>query len=274
MGFSFLSFAILNTREETTMPRIQVNDVELYYEVNGAGPALLLLHGLGSSTRDWEAQVPEFCKKYKVVTFDLRGHGRSDKPSGPYSPGLFAADTAGLLTALGIESAHVVGESLGGAVAFQLAISFPARVRTLVIVNSAPMMADKQTAEQRVAVVRQHGVRAMGELLGKGLFPKPEQASLRATFTERWAENDPQAYIEATLSLVGWDVTDRLGSIRCPTLVISADQDYWPLAAKEAYTKLIPGARLVVIPDSHHALPIEKPQEFNTVLWQFMKAQG
>ncbi len=254
--------------------KMHVNDVDLYYEVSGSGPALLLLHGLGSSTRDWEAQVPEFCKEFKVVTFDMRGHGRSDKPSGPYSVKMFAADTADLLAALDIPSAHVVGESLGGAVAFQLAISFPEKLRSLVIVNSAPMMADRQTAEQRVAVVRQHGMRAMGELLSQSLFPKPELESLRATFIERWAANDPEAYIQSTLSLVGWDVTDQLGSIRCPALVISADQDYWPLAAKEAYTKLIPGARLVVFPDSHHALPLEKPHEFNAELLRFLKTQG
>ncbi len=256
------------------MPKIHVNDVNLYYEVTGAGPALLLLHGLGSSTRDWEAQVPEFCKTYQVITFDMRGHGQSDKPKGPYRVPMFAADTAALLAALGINSAHVVGESLGGAVAFQFAISYPELLRSLVIVNSAPIMADKQTTDQRVAVVRQHGMRAMGELLGKGLFPKPEHDPLRATFIERWAANDPEAYIESTLSLVGWDVTSQLGSIRCPALVISADQDYWPLSAKEAYTKLIPGARLVIVPDSHHALPIEKPQEFNAILEQFLKAQG
>lgn len=256
------------------MPKIRVNDINLYYEVSGAGPALLLLHGLGSSTRDWEAQVREFCKTYQVITFDLRGHGQSDKPKGPYWVPMFAADTAGLLAALGIPSAHVVGESLGGAVGFQFAISYPELLRSLVIVNSAPMMADKQTADQRVAVVRQHGMRAMGEMLSASLFPQPEHAPLRATFIEHWAANDPEAYIESTLSLVGWDVTNQLGSIRCPTLVISADQDYWPLSVKEAYTKLIPGARLVVVADSHHALPIEKPHEFNEILEQFLKARG
>jgi len=116
-------------------------------------------------------------------------------------------------------------------------------------------------------------MRAMGQALSPNLFPKPEQASLRETFVERWAANDPQAYIEATRSMLGWDVTDRLGSITCPVLVIGSDQDYGPLAAKEAYRQLMPHARLAVIPDAHHAVPMERPEAFNSVLLQFLAEQ-
>src|SRR5215471_21288766 len=101
------------------MPQIVANQINLYYEINGAGQPLVLIHGLGSSLRDWEPQVAELCKTFQVITFDLRGHGRSDKPAGPYSIEQFAADLAGLLGALGVGSAHVAGISLGGAVGFQ-----------------------------------------------------------------------------------------------------------------------------------------------------------
>ncbi len=217
------------------MPKIVVHDVNLHYEINGQGQPLVFIHGLGSSSRDWEYQVAEFAGAYEVITFDLRGHGQSDKPAGPYSLPLFASDTAGLLQALGVASAHVVGISLGGGVAFQLAVDYPALLRTLTIVNSAPALVGmtqdaQQEIERRVGIVRQLGMRAMGEELSANLFPKPEQAPLRQTFVERWAENDPRAYIDATLSMVGWNVADRLGSIRCPTLVIAADQDYSPVA--------------------------------------------
>ena len=114
----------------------------------------------------------------------------------------------------------------------------------------------------------------MGQVLGERLFPKPEHASLRATFVERWAENDPRAYMDATRALDGWDVTDKLGSIRTPTLVISADQDYTPVAVKETYTKLMPNARLVVIPDAHHATPMEQPLKFNAALTEFLSKQN
>jgi len=258
------------------MPQVHVNNIDLYYQVHGSGQPVVFIHGLGSSTRDWELQVAEFSKTFKVITFDLRGHGQSDKPPGPYSMRLFASDTAGLLQALGIESAYIVGLSLGGGVAFQLAIDAPALVKKLVIVNSAPELIvrtfkDRLMVWQRFAIVKLLGMRKMGEVLSKRLFPKAEHANLRATFVERWAENDTRAYQEAMRAMIGWSVTDKLGSLRCPTLIVTADQDYTPVAVKEEYTKLIPGARLVVIPDSHHATPVEQPQKFNEAVIEFLK---
>ena len=261
------------------MPTIKSNNINLNYEVNGDGQPLLLIHGLGSSARDWELQVTEFSKTYKVITFDLRGHGQSDKPPGPYSMPLFSSDTAGLLRALGVESAHVVGLSLGGGIAFQLAVDSPALVRTMVIVNSAPELVvrtfkDQLGVWQRFAIVRLLGMRRMAEVLSKRLFPNTEHALLRATFVERWAENDPRAYENAMRAMIGWSVTAKLGSIGCPTLVIAADQDYTPVALKEAYTRLMPNARLVVIPDAHHATPVEQPAQFNAVLAEFLVNQS
>ena len=261
------------------MPNTNIGGINLYYEVSGKGQPLLLIHGLGASTRDWEFQVPEFSRTYQVITFDLRGHGQSDKPPGPYTIPLSASDTAGLLKALGVGPAHIVGLSLGGAVAFQLAVDSPSLLRTIVIVNSGPAgfrdtPEDRLGLEQRIQIVKQQGMRAMGQVLSQRLFPKPEHASLRATFVERWAENDPRAYMDATRALDGWDVTDKLGSIRTPTLVISADQDYTPVAVKETYVKLMPNARLVVIPDAHHATPMEQPLKFNAALTEFRSKQN
>jgi pimeloyl-ACP methyl ester carboxylesterase len=257
------------------MPKIAANNIELYYETQGKGPALVFIHGLGSSARDWELQVAGFSKTYTVITFDLRGHGQSDKPPGAYSLPMFAADTAGLLHALGIESAHVVGLSLGGCVAFQLSVDHPALLKTMIIVNSAPTMGGntaefKQEIRRRVAIVQQRGMRAMGEDLSKNLFPKAAHAAIRQTFVERWAENEPRPYIASLLSMSGWSVVDQLGSIHCPTLIIAADQDYSPVAVKEAYVKLMPNARLVVIPEAHHATPTEEPKKFNAVLASFL----
>lgn len=257
------------------MALISANAINLYYEVHGDGHPLVFIHGLGSSTSDWESQVPEFSKSYRVITFDLRGHGQSDKPNGPYHIPMLAADLAGLLQALRIPSAHLVGLSLGGAVAFQFALDYPATVRTLTIVNSGPSLGGtpeeaRQEIERRVGIVQQLGMRAMGEALAPALFPNSEQATLRETFVKRWAENDPRAYIEATRSLLGWNVEDQLGTIKCPTLILAADQDYTPVATKEAYVKRIPYARLVVIPEAHHATPIEKPEKFNAALKEFL----
>ena len=250
------------------MPRMLANGVELYNEVSGAGQPVLLIHGLGSSSTDWQSQVAELSRSYQVITFDLRGHGQSDKPAGPYTMAMFAADTVGLLQALGVSTAHIVGLSLGGGIAFQLAVDVPAVTKTLVIVNSAPALVARSLKErlmiwQRLAIVRLLGMRKMGEVLSTRLFVRPEQGALRHTFVERWAATDKRAYLASLRAMIGWSVTSRLAAIRCPTLIIAADQDYTTVAVKEAYAAKIPNARVVTIPDSRHALPLEKPDEFN-----------
>jgi 3-oxoadipate enol-lactonase len=257
------------------MPIISANHINLYYEEHGNGQPLVFINGLGSSTRDWEFQVPEFSKSYRVITFDMRGHGQSEKPAGPYHIPMFAADLASLFQALSIPSAHLVGLSLGGTVAFQFAIDYPAKVKTLTIVNSGPSLGGtpeeaRQEIERRVGIVQQLGMRAMGEALSPNLYPKPEQTALRETFVKRWAENDPSAYIEATRSFLGWNVEEQLGKIQCPTLILASDQDYSPVATKEAYVKRIPKGQLVVISDAHHTLPLELPEKFNAALRDFL----
>ena len=145
----------------------------------------------------------------------------------------------------------------------------------MVIVNSAPEMVvrtfkDRVRVWQRFAIVRLLGMRKMGEVLSKRLFPKNEHETLRELFVESWAKNDSRAYQAAMRAMVGWSVTDKLGSIKCPALIITADQDYTSVALKEEYTKLLPNAQLVVIPDAHHATPVEQPDLFNTVLMDFI----
>ena len=261
------------------MPTLDVNGIGLYYEIAGPGEPLLFLHGLGSCSQDWEFQAAEFSKDYRVISIDLRGHGQSARPRGPYSIPMLAADAAGLLRALGVEAAHVVGLSLGGAVAFQLAVSFPSTVKSLVIVNSAPD-AKVRTVRQRLmvatrlAMVRLLGLRRVGAALSKKLFPGPGLAGVRATFMERFVRNDRDSYLAALRDLFGWSVSSQIGSITCPTLVIAADNDYTPVATKEACVARISGAKLEVIPNSRHALPVEKPQCFNAVLRSFLEEQS
>ena len=260
------------------MPKLRVGDVQLWYELQGSGQPVVFIHGLGSSGRDWEAQVAAFAPHYQTLVFDLRGHGQSDKPPGPYSMAQFAADTAALVTSLGLAPAHIVGLSLGGGIAFQLAADRPDVVRSLVIVNSGPALQVRTLQEklviwQRLAIVRLLGMRAMGQTLSQRLFPKPEHADLRTTFVQRWAENDQAAYLAAFRAMVGWSVLDKLPTIQQPTLIVAADQDYTPVAVKEAYAKRLPNARLAVIPDARHATPVEVPDRFNQVVLDFLAQQ-
>jgi len=261
------------------MPTQRVCDIDLYYESTGEGQPLLFIHGLGSSARDWELQVAFFSPDYQVVTYDVRGHGRSDKPPGPYSTPLFADDTAELIRSLGIAPVHVVGISMGGMITFQLAVDAPELVKSLVIVNSAPelilhTLRDRLQFFQRLLIVRLVGMRKMGEVLGARLLPKPEHQDLRREFVERWAQNDKRAYLDSMRALVGWSVSARLSEIKAPTLVVAADKDYSPVSVKEAYVARMLHAELVVISDSRHATPVEQPAVFNEAVAAFLARKG
>ncbi|MCO8162320.1 alpha/beta hydrolase [Pseudomonas sp. 21LCFQ010] len=250
----------------------------LHYEEYGQGSPVLLLHGLGSSGLDWEYQIPALAAQYRVITLDIRGHGRSDKPRERYSIKGFSADVEALIEHLHLEPVHVVGLSMGGMIGFQLAVDHPQWLRSLCIVNSGPQVKVRSANEvwqwfKRWSLARLLSMQALGQALGKLLFPRPDQADLRRKIAERWARNDKRAYLASFDAIVGWGVQERLSRISCPTLVISGDRDYTPVAVKQAYVKLIRNARLVVIENSRHATPLDQPEAFNRTLLQFIAAQ-
>ncbi len=257
------------------MPYIQVNGISLYYEEAGQGQPLLFINGLGLSTRSWVNQVEHFSRKFRVVTFDPRGHGKSDKPSGPYSIAMFASDTAGLIRTLDLSPSHIIGLSMGGMTGFQLAVSSPELVKAMVIVNSGPefilrTLKQKLEMAKRELIVRFLGMRKMGRILSRRLFPKPEQEELRGFMARLWAENDRYAYRESLRALKGWSVVEGLRDIRVPTLIVSADQDYTPVVYKQWYADQIPGAELTIISDSRHATPVDQPLRFNQAVMEFL----
>jgi pimeloyl-ACP methyl ester carboxylesterase len=257
------------------MPYINIGEIELFYNVHGEGEPLVLIHGLGSSTRDWELQLTPFTKHFQVITLDLRGHGKSSKPAGPYSMEMLAKDTAQLIQQLKLKSGHILGISLGGMVAFQLVLDYPHLVRSLVITNSTVDMVPKSIKErlaiwQRVMIVRLMGMEKMGQVLADRFMPHPEQKELREVFIQRWGENDKTAYLEALKGIVGWSVKDRLAEIKCPALIIGADGDYFPVEEKEAYVSMIPNSKLVIVENSRHALPAERPEDFNNIVLGFL----
>lgn len=265
------------------MPSIHVNRTGINYESHGQGETLLFIHGLGSSIRDWENQIRHFSGHYRVIALDLRGHGRSDKPQGPYSCELFASDIAGFIRLLGVGPAHIVGLSLGGFIGCQLAVDHRGLVRSLVMVNSVPGL-PRDTVRDRLRIqwalllrqliVRWFGMRALGRFLGKRLFPRVDQEALRQDFIERWAENDKHAYLSSLATVSEWGLEHRLGAIACPTCLISGEHDFFPLSLKEACVKTMPDARLVVIPDSGHFTPLDEPDRFNEALMSFLSEQG
>ncbi|MDX1366780.1 alpha/beta hydrolase [Pseudomonas sp.] len=248
---------------------------QLHYEEYGKGAPVLLVHGLGSSTRDWEYQLPELAAHYRVIAIDIRGHGRSDKPRERYSIAGFAEDVAALIEHLGLDRVHLVGISMGGMIGFQLGVDRPELLKSLCIVNSGPEVKAKSPRDfleiaKRWSLSRLLSLDTIAKALGKLLFPKPEQAELRRKIEERWPLNDKRAYLASLDAIIGWGVRERLARITCPTLVIAADRDYTPITQKEAYVKEMPNARLLVIEDSRHATPLDQPQRFNSSLLAFL----
>lgn len=259
------------------MAYAKINGAQLHYEIQGEGAPMLFVHGLGSSGRDWEKQVASFSGDYRILTVDLRGHGRSERPAGPYSIAGFAADLAALLRRLDLAPVHLVGLSLGGTVALQLAADHPELIRAAVIVNSGPDLRPHTLAQRlqllaRRVLIRTLGLKPFGRILGKRLFPDAANADDLRMFEQRFADNTVGPYLASLDAVMRCDLTPRLKEIRCPVLVVGADQDYWPVSAKEAYVNQMPNARLAVIPDARHAVPVERPDAFNRVLRDFLAA--
>ena len=257
------------------MSHLRNGNCNLHYEEYGQGSPVVLLHGLGSSMQDWENQKEALSANHKLILLDLRGHGRSDRPKGKYSIEGFANDVLALLDHLQLQKVHLVGISMGGMVAFQIAVDQPQRLLSLTIVNSSPEVRVNSLASavqlgKRWLFSRLLSMHSIGVMISTMLFPKPEQAHLREQVVERWRLNDKHAYLASLDAIIGWGVRDRLNRITCPVLVISADQDYTPVAQKQAYVDELARAKLLVITDSHHATPVDQPQQFNQALLEFI----
>jgi pimeloyl-ACP methyl ester carboxylesterase len=262
------------------MSRVIVNNLSIYYELHTpAKPTgrhtLLFLHGLGSSARDWQHQLDAFSDRYPVLLVDLRGHGQSDKPAGPWSIAQMAEDMAALVNYLSIAPVHVVGLSMGAQVGLQLALDHPDLVASITAVNSPADMVprrlqDRLTVLQRRLLVKVLGMRKVGCVISARLFPGDDFSDVRKQFADRWAQNDAAAYQSALDAILQWDISAELHRIHQPLLVVAASDDYTPLAWKQRIVELAPDATLKIIEDSRHATPVERPDAFNVVLNQFL----
>ena len=261
------------------MPILSCNSTNLYYEIYGEGNPLLFIHGLGSSSHDWKAQIEYFSKHYQVVVFDIRGHGKSDKATGEYSISLFTEDVSCLIKKLALEEVHVTGISLGGMIAMQQAIDQPELVKSLIIVNSFSEFPQNTFKERfqvflRFFIVRVMGMRKMGKVLANKLFPKPEHKQIREDMAMRWAKNDIKAYLKSMRAILNWKITERLNEISCPTLIIGAEFDYTPISEKKLITSRIKNAKLSIIKNSRHGTPLDQAVIFNKTLETFLAKQN
>lgn len=258
------------------MSKIQVNGIALDYEAYGKGDVLLLLHGLGSTKKDWDAQVPFFSKKWRVIALDLRGHGDSTKPLNDYGVAFMAEDIKQFLDKLTIKKATIVGFSMGGAVAFQMAVSYPEYLNNLVIVNSSPDFNNMgKTGEDlltnRTQFLETKGVEALAKEISFNMFPEDHQTDLRNAFEARCKKNEYNAYYKSFVTLMTWGLGEKIKDITTRTLVVASDMDYTPVSFKEAYVKNLPNAELIVIKNSRHGVVIDQPKAFNVALQKFLE---
>ncbi|MGD0205397.1 MAG: alpha/beta fold hydrolase [Dehalococcoidia bacterium] len=263
------------------MPEVRVNDIQLYYEVQGQGEPLVLIAGLGGNTRGWDMQIPTFSREFQVVAFDNRGSGRSDKPATRYTIRMFADDTAGLMDALGIASAHVYGQSMGGFIAQELALSYPQRVRTLVLGSTSCGGRQAVAASpEHLALMASLSTLSPEEAAGKNLSLLYSAEFIARKRDELIARFLAEAELRAPLDAFGQQVQaamrhnayDRLPQIRCPTLIISGSDDkIVPAENSRILAERIPNAELVVLPRAGHGYPVECADESNAIVLDFLR---
>lgn len=257
------------------MPYCNNNGTNIHFLDGGSGLPLILLHGLGSHSKDWHPQYHFFNQCYRVIAIDLRGHGKSDSPQQAYSVPQYASDVLAVMNHLDIHQAHLVGFSMGGMTAFQLAVDAPERIHSLTIINSGPHVDStnlkiKMLFFLRITIIHLLGMRTLGKLIARNLFPNTDKQALYKEFVEHISQIPKQTYIRTLKSFLGWNVSDKLNRLSMPVLIVAADQDYTPLSKFKAYARLIPNAQLVVIENSRHATPMDQPDKLNQVIDQFL----
>lgn len=257
------------------MEWIETNGVVLRYELSGAGQVpLLLIHELGGSLEFWDPVLPAFQQDFRVVRYDLRGFGMSEKVRVLRLDDLLG-DIAGLLDALAItEPCHVVGPALGAGIALAFAARYPARVRRLAVSSPATGVPAERRAQslERADLVARGGMRASVDQSLARSYPERFRGERQRfeQYRRRWLANDPEGFAAINRMLTEIDVTPHLGRIACPTLVIGCTYDtIRPAHDVEALARHIPGARYVEAA-SGHFMPHQTPELFLETVLPFL----
>ena len=240
----------------------------------------MLVHGLGGTGADiWKHQIAELAESFRVVTYDLRGSGRSEVSPGPYSIGLLCDDLRALVDALALGRVALVAHSMGGSIALTYAGRYSGDVTALVGIGAPAEFPDQARTglEARAQTVEADGMDAVAETVAtNGVSPtfREGQPEEFRKLVAMLAANDPAGYAAQCRALVGLDIADRLGNITAPTLLISGDRDgVSPPAVTEANAGRIPGGRFTIVEDCGHILTWEKPAELAQTAWPFLREQ-
>jgi pimeloyl-ACP methyl ester carboxylesterase len=266
------------------MPYLQLRDLKLYYEVHGEGRPFLFISETACHGEVWKPyQIPEFSRDHRVIIYDQRGTGRTDKPSVQYTTTTLADDAAALLDHLGADQAIVYGHSMGGRIAQLVALDHPQKVSKLILASSGASHSTRGIP-----------LKMCLELVEKGYEKYARAHAVRIGFTERFVSEHPErveeflkirlanlppleSYLLHVMARQAHDTGDRLKDIRVPTLVMVGDDEakttsdisHW--ASAEILARSIPNAKLVVLPDSGHYYFFAKPEETNRAIREFLR---
>lgn len=255
-----------------------VSGVRLYYEMEGEGHPVLLLHPVGLDLTCWDDQVEALAPRFRVLRVDLRGHGRSGVPPLPYTLQALAEDVHALLRTLQLAPAHVIGLSLGGMVAQLLALDHPEAVRSLVLADTnctLPPQARPVMIERGEAAKRGGMAAVVDTTLERWFTPEFMGARVVARCRDRLLADDVGAWAATWRAISELNTEPRLKEIKVPTLVITGEKDVSaPVSRAQAMAALIPGARLEIVAGAPHMAPLEQPALFNAAVLTFLGTAG
>jgi len=262
------------------MPKAKINGIELYYEVHGDGYPIACLHGFTATAAMWQPQVIPFSKKYKLIIYDARGHGKSESPPSlsDYSTEIAVEDLNQLLSRLHIEKAVIMGLSMGGYVSLNFCLSHPEKVAALILAGTGPGFRSKvklqQWNEQMETIAKAletKGLAALNEEYIASSIGRPPGEETSKLFRH----SSPIGLINTAhsmLSNVG--VIERLPEIKVPTLIIVGEHDTNFMQASLYLNASIKDSERVVVPDAGHVMNMDQPELFNNAVLQFLKSKG
>jgi 3-oxoadipate enol-lactonase len=257
--------------------RARINGVELHYELAGSGRTLVLTHGIGGSGADWAPIVPLLAEKYRVVTYDVRGMGDSEKnPEAEHSIAQFARDIAGLLDHLGVDKAIIGGTSMGGTVTQRFILDFPARTLAAIIMSTSSQVNEQAKAnwQRQAEIVEREGMEAWVQ---RSRQPHMTEEWLRAhpevleAEQRRIRTNHPHIYAQVARAVSDYFYTEELRSVRVPTLVLVGSEDrQTPPGGSVIISRAIPGAELHILEGLGHNLAREDPHKIAGLIRAFL----
>ncbi|MDN3605668.1 alpha/beta fold hydrolase [Kaistella yonginensis] len=252
-----------------------INGIDLDYADIGSGEVVVMLHGLGSTKKDWDLQIPVLSQKFRIIAPDFRAHGNSERVPKEQGVDVMTEDVYQLLKSLNISKASFVGFSMGGAVCFNMAYTHPEAVHKLVIINSGPDFNNAKDSgidllAERTKIIKEQGFVSLADTISKGMFPEENQAQWRKEFRQRIIDNDEDAYLHTFGSLMKWGLSDKVSELSAPTLVVASDLDYTSVDYKKSYVDKMQNAQLVIIENSRHGIVLDQAERLNQELLKFL----